>query len=58
LLVASEILFPDPDRGTAGIHFMSMLSRLGVVEALQTRLRPHPNGTTAMLELDERAPFA
>ena len=56
LLAATEILFPDPERATAGIHFMAVVERLGIAEALQSRLRPHPNGMTAMRALAERAP--
>ncbi|HEX5128863.1 MAG TPA: substrate-binding domain-containing protein [Usitatibacter sp.] len=51
LLAADTIHFPDPGRATAGIHFAKVLERLGLREALQARLRTHPNGATAMRSL-------
>lgn len=51
LSAASEIYFPDPQRATAGIHFASVLERLGIGAALAPRLRSFPNGATAMREL-------
>lgn len=51
LLAASAIFFPDPERATAGIHFMQVLERLGIRDEVADRLRPHPNGATAMAEL-------
>jgi len=45
---ASAIYFPDPQLATAGIHFMKVLQKLGVAQELASRLRPHPNGATAM----------
>ena len=51
LLAASAIYFPDPQRATAGIHFASVLDRLGIRDALAARLRTFPNGATAMREL-------
>lgn len=48
LLAADSIYFPDPNLATAGIHFASVLDRLRVREDLKERLRPHPNGATAM----------
>ncbi len=51
LLGAGEIFFPDPQLATAGIHFTKVMGRLGVLEQLAPRLRPFPNGTTAMREL-------
>ena len=45
---ASAIYFPDPQLATAGIHFMKVLQKLGVADELADRLRPHPNGATAM----------
>jgi molybdate transport system substrate-binding protein len=56
LLEATEILFPDPERATAGIHFMSVLGKLGIVDMVHPRLRPLPNGTTAMRDLVGSAP--
>lgn len=51
LLAADEIYFPDPLRATAGIHFASVLQRLGVHDAVAPRCRTFPNGATAMREL-------
>jgi molybdate transport system substrate-binding protein len=48
---ADEIYFPDSQRATAGIHFMKVVATLGLTEELQARLRPFPNGATAMREL-------
>jgi len=51
LLAAKGVYFPDPQKATAGIHFMKVLKSLGVDEALASRLRPYPNGATAMREM-------
>jgi len=51
LLNANSIYFPDPHRATAGIHFMNVLKQLGIVDEVAERLRPHPNGATAMRHL-------
>ena len=53
LLAADEIFLPDPRKATAGIHFAKVLAGLGVTEAVTPRLRPHPNGMTAMRALAE-----
>jgi len=53
LLAADEVFFPDPERATAGIHFMKVLRTLGLDEPLRERLRPHPNGATAMREMSQ-----
>lgn len=45
---ATAIYFPDPEKATAGIHFMKVLRSLGLAERLQDRLRTYPNGATAM----------
>lgn len=52
---ASGIYFPDPVRATAGIHFMKVLKALGLDRELAGRLRPFPNGATAMRELAQAA---
>ena len=49
--VAQGIYFPDPDKATAGIHFMSVLKALGVDESLRSKFRVFPNGATAMGEM-------
>jgi molybdate transport system substrate-binding protein len=51
LLAATGIYFPDPIKATAGIHVMSVLKKLGIDEAVADRLRPFPNGATAMREM-------
>jgi molybdate transport system substrate-binding protein len=48
LLVAKGIYFPDPERATAGIHFANVLRQLGIYDEVASRLRPYPNGATAM----------
>ncbi len=45
---ATAIYFPDPQRATAGIHFAKVLSTLRIADAVASRLRPYPNGATAM----------
>jgi molybdate transport system substrate-binding protein len=47
LSAADEIYFPDPEKATAGIHFMGVLRKLGV----QHNLKTYPNGATAMREM-------
>ena len=51
LLAAEGVYFPDPDKATAGIHFMKVLKALGIDTGLAPRLRPYPNGAAAMREL-------
>jgi molybdate transport system substrate-binding protein len=51
LRTATSVYFPDPDRATAGIHFSKVLEQLGLREELAPRLRPLPNGATAMFAL-------
>ena len=51
LLAATHIYFPDPELATAGIHFVNVLDRLGIHDVVAPRLRPCPNGATAMHEL-------
>lgn len=48
---AKAVYFPDPEKATAGIHFMGVLKKLGLDQELADRLRPHPNGATAMREM-------
>ena len=45
---ATGIYFPDPQLATAGIHFMKVLNELGIASEVAERLRPFPNGATAM----------
>jgi molybdate transport system substrate-binding protein len=51
LVAADAVFFPDPERATAGIHFMKVLRELGIDGEIAARLRPHPSGATAMREL-------
>jgi molybdate transport system substrate-binding protein len=51
LLAADGLYFPDPQRATAGIHFVSVLKQLGIAEELEPCWRTFPNGATAMREL-------
>ena len=45
------IYCPDPDKATAGIHFVKVLEGLGIRQQVAPRLRAYPNGATAMREL-------
>jgi molybdate transport system substrate-binding protein len=51
LRMATSLYFPDPKQATAGIHFMKVLEQLGLRDELGARLKPHPNGATAMAAL-------
>ncbi len=48
LRAATDIYLPDPQRATAGIHFVRVLEKLGIRAEVTSRLRPFPNGATAM----------
>lgn len=48
LRAARGIYFPDPDKATAGIHFMNVLKALGLDKTLSAAFRAYPNGATAM----------
>lgn len=48
LRAADAIYFPDPALATAGIHFAKVLNQLGISEQVASKLRPFPNGATAM----------
>jgi molybdate transport system substrate-binding protein len=48
---AKGIYFPDPDKATAGIHFMNVLTALGLNESMRSKFRIFPNGATAMGEM-------
>jgi molybdate transport system substrate-binding protein len=51
LIAANAIYFPDPERATAGVHFMKVLQSLGIDGDVASHLRPFPNGATAMRAL-------
>jgi molybdate transport system substrate-binding protein len=55
LLASDEIYLPDPEKATAGIHFAGVLDRLGLGLDVKERLRPFPNGATAMAALARSA---
>lgn len=48
LLAARGIYFPDPEKATAGIHFINVVKKLGILVDIEPALRPFPNGATAM----------
>ena len=48
LMAATGIYLPDPQKATAGIHFVKVLEALGIAGDLAPRLRPFPNGAAAM----------
>jgi molybdate transport system substrate-binding protein len=51
ILAADALYFPDPEKATAGIHFVKVLVALGIRATVQSRFRTFPNGATAMGEL-------
>jgi len=51
LAAASAIHFPDPERATAGIHFASVLRKLGLDREVASRCRTYDNGAAAMAAL-------
>jgi len=51
LLAARGIYIPDPELATADIHFVTVLRTLGIHAEVAPRLRPYPNGATAMRAL-------
>jgi molybdate transport system substrate-binding protein len=48
LVAAKGIYLPDPERATAGIHFVKVLRELGLHDELAPRLHAYPNGASAM----------
>jgi molybdate transport system substrate-binding protein len=51
LLAADAIFVPDTKASTAGIHVAKVLELLGIADEVESRLRIHPNGATAMQHL-------
>jgi molybdate transport system substrate-binding protein len=51
LVAASGIYVPDPQRATAGIHFVGVLKRLSIHSEVEPRLHVYPNGAAAMQAL-------
>jgi molybdate transport system substrate-binding protein len=50
LQAAPAIYFPDPNKATAGIHFLKVLQALGLADQPK-KLRTYPNGAAAMAAL-------
>ena len=48
---AQAIYCPDTKKSTAGIHFMRVLTALGLDQEVKTKLREFANGATAMKEM-------
>jgi molybdate transport system substrate-binding protein len=48
LRAADEVHIPDPALATAGIHVAKVLKTLGLDAEVESRVRRHPNGATAM----------
>jgi molybdate transport system substrate-binding protein len=51
LFAADAIHFADAGKSTAGAHFVKVLDRLGLREALASKLHEHPSGSVAMRAL-------
>jgi molybdate transport system substrate-binding protein len=48
---ARALYCPDPERATAGIHFVKVLRELDLYETASPRLRTYPSGAVAMREM-------
>jgi molybdate transport system substrate-binding protein len=48
LAQASRLYFPDPERATAGIHFMKVLVELGLADSHRSHFATFPSGAIAM----------
>ena len=48
LAAVAGIYLPDPERATAGMHFVKLLRALGLYDDVAPRLHAHPNGASAM----------
>jgi molybdate transport system substrate-binding protein len=55
LMAAKGIYLPDPQKATAGIHFVKVLQALGIAGELAPRLRSFPNGAAAMHAMAQSA---
>jgi len=51
LLASDAIFVPDTQASTAGIHVAKVLARIGIADAVASRLKIYPNGATAMRHL-------
>jgi molybdate transport system substrate-binding protein len=50
-LAADAIYLPDVERSTAGAHCAAMLRMMGIQDETAPKLKPFPNGVSAMREL-------
>jgi len=48
---APALYFPDMEKSTAGIHFMTVMKTLGLDQELASRFKSFPNGATAMAQM-------
>jgi len=48
---ARAVCIPDPERSTAGRHFVDVVRRLGIEDVVHARWRVYPNGAMAMRAL-------
>jgi molybdate transport system substrate-binding protein len=55
---ASRLLISDPQRATAGIHFVDVLKRLDIFDVVVGRIATFPNGATAMQALAQSSGHA
>jgi len=53
LATAKTIYLPDPERSTAGVHFIKVLRELAIHDVVASRLHAFPNGAIAMRELGQ-----
>ena len=53
LLATDAIFVPDTRNSTAGIHVAKVLAQLGIAGEVESRLKIHPNGATAMRQMAE-----
>lgn len=51
LLQADGIYLPDPEQATSGVHFVTVLTKLGIRNDVWDRIRGFPSGALAMREL-------
>ncbi len=51
LMQASGVFIADPKLATAGIHFMKVITELGLADVVKKKLHTFPNGHTAMRAL-------
>jgi molybdate transport system substrate-binding protein len=56
LLAATTLHSPDPAKVSAGIHFQSVLKKLGVFDKVTARCQHYPNGAAAMASLAKNNP--